>query len=69
MNKQKYEVNMLEGSIFKSIVLFALPLILSNLLQVFYNAADIIIVGQFAGSAAMASVGATGSISPLIVNT
>ncbi len=69
MNKQKYEVNMLEGSIFKSIVLFALPLILSNLLQVFYNAADIIIVGQFAGSAAMASVGATGSISALIVNT
>ena len=60
---------MLEGSIFKSIVLFAIPLILSNLLQLFYNAADIIIVSQFAGSSAMASVGATSSISNLIVNT
>ena len=60
---------MLDGSIFKSIILFTIPLILSNLLQLFYNAADIIIVSQFAGSSAMASVGATSSISNLIVNT
>ena len=69
MKKARFEVNMLEGSIFKSIILFAIPLILSNLLQLFYNAADIIIVSQFAGSSAMASVGATSSISNLIVNT
>ena len=58
---------MTRGSILKNIILFALPLIAGNLLQLLYNAADMIVVSRWAGSNAMASVGATGSISSLIV--
>ena len=56
------------GPIFPKIVSFALPVILSGLLQHLYNAADIIMVGQMVGSHAVAAVGATGAIYSLIVN-
>ena len=49
---------MTEGSIFKNLLLFAVPLILGNLLQQLYNTADSIIVGNFLGSNALAAVGA-----------
>ena len=52
---------MTEGSIVKNLLLFALPLILGNLLQQMYNAADSIIVGNFVGSNALAAVGSSGS--------
>ncbi|MBQ4631383.1 MAG: MATE family efflux transporter [Clostridia bacterium] len=68
MSRQSYEIDMVNGPIFKNIILFAVPLILGNLLQLFYNAADVIVVSRFAGSTAMASVGATGSLSTLITN-
>lgn len=58
---------MTKGSIFKNILLFSIPLVLGNLLQLFYNAADIIVVGRCSGSTATASVGATGAISHLLV--
>lgn len=48
---------MTEGSIWKSILLFSVPLILGNLLQQLYNTADSIIVGNFVGSNALAAVG------------
>ena len=48
-----------EGSLAKKILLFSLPLIASNLLQVLFNMADIAVVGQFAGSGALGSVGST----------
>lgn len=60
--------DMTEGPIFGKIVRFALPVILSGLLQHLYNAADIIMVGQLVNSHAVAAIGATGSINSLVVN-
>ena len=51
---------MTEGSIWKNILLFSVPLILGNLLQQLYNTADSIIVGNFVGSNALADVGSSG---------
>lgn len=68
MRKKMLEVDMINGSIFKSVVAFVIPLILGNILQLLYNAADIIVVSRFAGSEAMAAVGATGSLTSLIVS-
>ena len=53
------EQNLIEGSLGKKIFLFSLPLMLSNLLQVLFNMADIAVVGKFAGSNALGSVGST----------
>lgn len=58
----KYTTDMTTGSEFKHIMQFALPMLAGNLFQQFYNIADSIIVGKFLGSDALASVGATGSI-------
>jgi len=68
MARNTRTVDMVNGSIFKSVIYFVVPLILGNILQLLYNAADIIVVSRFAGSEAMASVGATGSLSALIVS-
>lgn len=51
--------DMTEGSLFKQIFLFSLPLIISNILQVLFNMSDIAVVGRFAGPAALGSVGST----------
>ncbi|MBQ7321702.1 MAG: MATE family efflux transporter [Clostridia bacterium] len=61
---------MTEGPLFGKIVLFALPLMLSGILQLLYNAADIVVVGRFAenGQTALAAVGSTGALTNLIVN-
>jgi putative MATE family efflux protein len=56
-----------EGTIWKSIILFAIPLLLSNFLQQLYNTADLLIVGRFSGATAMASVGATGAVTGMLV--
>ncbi|MCI5528989.1 MAG: MATE family efflux transporter [Blautia sp.] len=53
---------MTEGSLGKNILLFSIPLMISNLLQVLFNMADIAVVGQFAGSAALGSVGSTATL-------
>ncbi|MBR1832347.1 MAG: MATE family efflux transporter [Ruminiclostridium sp.] len=58
----KYTKNMTEGSEFRIIITFTLPLLLGNLFQQFYNIVDSIIVGQYLGSNALAAVGATGSM-------
>lgn len=67
MSRKKYEIDMTQGSVLKNTIMFALPMIAGNLLQLMYNAADMIVVSRWAGSNAMASVGATGSLSSLIV--
>ncbi len=67
MPKKTYAIDMVNGSIFKNIIAFVVPLILGNFLQLLYNAADIIVVSRFAGSEAMASVGSTGSLNALII--
>ena len=69
MAKKSYEVNMTEGPLLKKIILFAIPLMLTGMLQLLYNAADIVVVGKFAGDASLAAVGSTTSLINLIVNT
>ena len=68
--KIRKEVNMTEGPLFGKIIMFALPLLLSGILQLLYNAADIVVVGRFAanGQTALAAVGSTGALTNLIVN-
>lgn len=64
--KNKIE-NLTEGVIWKKIILFAIPLMISNLLQQLYNACDSAVVGNFAGSEALAAVGSTGALINLLV--
>ena len=66
--KRSYEIDMCSGPLFSKIVLFALPLMASGVLQLLFNAADIIVVGRFAGSQSMAAVGSNGSLINLMVN-
>lgn len=65
---KKQTVNMCEGPLLKSILLYALPLIATGLLQLLYNAADMIIVARFVGGTALAAVGSNGPLVGLIVN-
>lgn len=69
MAQMKSTINMTEGPIFKSIALFAFPLLISNILQLLYNAADLIVVSNYAGSLAMGAVGATGSLTIMLVGS
>lgn len=62
------EVKMTEGPILPAVIRFAVPLILSSILQTLYNAADVMVVGNFAGKEAVAAVGATTSIIGLLIN-
>lgn len=65
---ESYEMDMCSGPIFIKIVVFAIPLILSGILQLLFNAADIIVVGRFAGSESLAAVGSTSSLINLLIN-
>lgn len=66
--KRSYEIDMCNGPLLGKILRFAIPLMLSGILQLLFNAADIVVVGQFTGSDALAAVGSTGSLNNLIVN-
>lgn len=68
MISQDRDKDMCNGPIFGKIVLFALPIMVMNILQLMFNAADLVVVGRFSGKEALAAVGATGSIINLIVN-
>lgn len=61
-------MNMCEGPFLKKILLYTIPIVLTGLLQLTFNAADLIIVGRFCGSVSVAAVGATGALTNLIVN-
>lgn len=61
-------IDMSSGSLFKKIVAFSIPLMISGVLQLVYNAADVIIVGRYTGSLALAAVGSTGALINLIIN-
>lgn len=67
-NRNKYEIDMCSGSILKKILLFTLPLMFSSILQLLFNAADIIVVGRFAGDNSLAAVGSTSSLINLLTN-
>lgn len=59
---------MTNGPIFKKLIQFSVPLIFSSLLQLLFNAADVVVVGRFAGDASLAAVGSTGSLVNLLIN-
>nr|WP_318686528.1 MATE family efflux transporter [uncultured Acetatifactor sp.] len=65
---KKYEMDMCSGPLFGKILLFYIPLMLSGILQLLFNAADIVVVGRFVGSEALAAVGSTSSLINLLVN-
>lgn len=65
--RSTYEIDMTNGPLLGKIVRFAIPLALSGILQLLFNAADIVVVGRFAGSSALAAVGSTGALINLIV--
>lgn len=68
MSKKSIEIDMTSGPILPKLLMFSIPLILSSILQLLFNAADVIVVGQFAGKEALAAVGSTGSLVNLLVN-
>ena len=65
---RSYEMNMCEGPLFNKIILFAIPLVLSGILQLLFNAADIVVVGRFSGEHSLAAVGSTSSLINLLIN-
>lgn len=71
MRKEKstsYQMDMCNGPILKKMLIFAIPLICSSILQLLFNAVDIIVVGQYVGDNAMAAVGSNSSLINLFVN-
>lgn len=67
-NKKKYEIDMVNGPILKKMLLFTIPLMCSSILQLLFNAADIIVVGRFAGDNSLAAVGCNTSLINLMTN-
>ena len=65
---KKYQSNMLEGPLLGGVIAYTIPVMLSGILQLLFNAADLMIVGKFCGSVSVGAVGATGSLTALIVN-
>ena len=69
MQKTKsYEIDMCNGPILKKMLFFALPLMCSGVLQLLFNAADIIVVGRYAGDNSMAAVGSNAALINLLTN-
>ena len=66
--KSKNEMDMCSGSIFGKMLIFTIPLMLSSMLQLLFNAADIVVVGNFAGDNSLGAVGSTGSLINLLTN-
>lgn len=65
---KKRELSLTEGPLVKNIIRYTIPIILTGLLQLAFNAADLIVVGQFSGGLSVAAVGSTSAITTLIVN-
>lgn len=67
-SNKKYEIDMCNGPLAGKLFMFAIPLMLSSILQLLFNAADVVIVGKFAGSESLAAVGSTSALINLITN-
>lgn len=65
---KRHQQSMLQGPLFLNIVTYTIPIILTSLLQLLFNAADLVIVGRYCGSISVAAVGATGYITNLVIN-
>ena len=68
MKNNKYEMNMCSGSIMDKLISFSLPLMLSGILQLMFNAVDIVVVGRFSGSRTLAAVGSTTALINMFTN-
>ena len=68
MKQKTYSMDMCEGAVMPKMLKFAVPLMLSSILQLLFNAADVVVVGKFAGDNALAAVGCTGSLINLLIN-
>lgn len=68
MKQNKYEIDMCNGSIMDKLISFSLPLMLSGILQLMFNAVDIVVVGRFSGSSALAAVGSTTALINVFTN-
>lgn len=68
MGKKRYEIDMVNGPILKKMLLFTLPLMCSSILQLLFNAADIVVVGRFAGDNSLAAVGSNAALINLMTN-
>ena len=66
--KSKYEIDMCNGSIMDKLITFSLPLMLSGILQLLFNAVDLVVVGRFTGSQALAAVGSTTALINMFIN-
>lgn len=64
----KYEIDMCNGSIMDKLISFSIPLMLSGILQLLFNAVDIVVVGRFSGSQALAAVGSTSALISMFIN-
>ena len=64
----KRNQDMLQGPLLPGIISYTIPIILTSILQLLFNAADLVVAGRFCGSLSVAAVGATGSITNLMVN-
>ena len=67
-SRRSYELDMTHGKLIPKVAAFALPLMATSILQLLYNAADVIVVGRFTGPEALAAVGSTSALINLIVN-
>ena len=65
---KSYEIDMCHGPLLGKILLFSVPLMLSGILQLLFNAADVVVVGRFAGSQSLAAVGSTSSLINMLTN-
>lgn len=68
MKNNKYEIDMCNGTLMDKLISFSLPLMLSGILQLLFNAVDIIVVGRFTGSQALAAVGSTTALINIFTN-
>ena len=68
MKNSKYEIDMCNGSIMPKLISFSIPLMLSGILQLMFNAVDIIVIGRFSGSQSLAAVGSTTALINLFTN-
>ena len=68
MSERKYNVNMTEGKILPAMLSFAVPLMFSSVLQLLFNAADVVVVGRFSGENSLAAVGSTATLINLLTN-
>ena len=66
--KSSNQLDLTDGPILSKLLKFSIPLILSSILQLLFNAADVVVVGRFAGNNSLAAVGSTGSLINLLVN-